>query len=109
MYRFKPELRIPGPVPVPTEVSLQMSRPMINHRGTSFKEQFPRVMSRLQPLFGTDNPIYMVTGSGTAGMEVAVNNLVSPQTPVLCLVGGFFGQRWADLCAAYGAELHTLE
>ena len=32
MYRFKPELRIPGPVPVPSEVSLQMAKPVINHR-----------------------------------------------------------------------------
>jgi aspartate aminotransferase-like enzyme len=31
MYRFKPVLRIPGPVPVPNEVSLQMAKPMINH------------------------------------------------------------------------------
>lgn len=89
MYRFKPELRIPGPVPVPSEVSLQMARPVINHRGAVFKEKFPDVLSRLKLLFGTENTVYMVTGSGTAGMETAVSNLVSPGTPVLCLVGGF--------------------
>ncbi|HHT42888.1 MAG TPA: alanine--glyoxylate aminotransferase family protein [Firmicutes bacterium] len=109
MYRFKPELRIPGPVPVPSEVSLQMAKPVINHRGAVFKEKFPKVLSRLQGLFETKNPIYMITGSGTSGMEAAVSNLVSPGTPVLCLVGGFFGKRWADLCAAYKAEVHTLE
>jgi len=109
MYRFKPELRIPGPVPVPNEVSLQMAKPMINHRGALFKEHYPKVLARLGPLFGTTNQIHMITGSGTAGMEVAVSNLVSPNTPVLCLVGGFFGNRWAELCAAYGAELHILD
>ena len=109
MYRFKTELRIPGPVPVPNEVSLQMAKPMINHRGTLFKERFPAVLSRLQPLFGTKNPIYMITGSGTSAMEVAVSNLVSPQTSVLCLVGGFFGGRWAEICTAYGANVHVLE
>lgn len=109
MYRFKPELRIPGPVPVPNEVALQLARPMINHRGTYFKEQYPAVLERLKPLFGTENPIYMITGSGTSGMEAAVSNLVSDQTPVLCLVGGFFGKRWADLCQVYGANLHVLD
>lgn len=109
MYRFKPELRIPGPVPVPNEVSLQMAKPMINHRGALFKEKFPAVISRLQPLFGTQNSIYMITGSGTSGMETAVSNLVSPDTPVLCLVGGFFGRRWAELCTAYKAKVHTLD
>lgn len=109
MYRFKPELRIPGPVPVPSEVSLQMARPMINHRGALFKERFPAVLERLKPIFGTKNPICMITGSGTAGMEAAVSNLVSPQTPILCLVGGFFGRRWAELGKAYGANVHVLE
>lgn len=109
MYRFKPELRIPGPVPVPDSVSLRMAQPMINHRGKIFKEKFPQIISRLQPLFGSTNPIYMITGSGTSGMEAAVSNLVSPGTPVLCLVGGFFGKRWADLCQAYQGNVHVLD
>ncbi|MCK9525458.1 MAG: alanine--glyoxylate aminotransferase family protein [Limnochordia bacterium] len=109
MYRFKPVLRIPGPVPVPSEVSLQMAKPMINHRGACFREHYPSVLARLAPLFGTKNQIHMITGSGTAGMEVAVSNLVSPGTPVLCLVGGFFGNRWAELCKAYGASIHVLD
>lgn len=109
MYRFKPELRIPGPVPVPDSVSLRMAQPMINHRGKVFKERFPSILSRLKPLFGTANSIYMITGSGTSGMEAAVSNLVSPGTPVLCLVGGFFGKRWADLCQAYQGKVHILD
>ena len=109
MYRSKPVLRIPGPVPVPNEVSLQMAKPMINHRGAHFKEHYPSVLARLGALFGTTNQIHMITGSGTAGMEAAVSNLVSPNTPVLCLVGGFFGNRWAELCKAYRANLHVLE
>lgn len=109
MYRFKPELRIPGPVPVPDEVARCLARPMINHRGALFQEKFPHVLARLQPLFGTQNPIYMITGSGTSAMEAAAANLISPQTPVLCLVAGFFGKRWADLCEAYRADVHLLE
>lgn len=109
MYRFKPELRIPGPVPVPSQVALQMARPVINHRGAVFKEKLPEVLTRLQPLFGTENPVYMLTGSGTAGMETAVSNLVSPGTPVLCLVGGFFGRRWVELCQSYKAQVHIID
>lgn len=109
MYRFKPELRIPGPVSIPNEVSLQMAKPMINHRGKMFHQHFSAALSRLQPLFGTQNPIYMITGSGSAGMEAAVCNLVSPQTPVLCLVAGFFAERWVELCNIYGAKVHILQ
>jgi aspartate aminotransferase-like enzyme len=81
---------------------------MVNHRGSVFKEKLPQLARRLQPIFGTTEQIYMVTGSGTAGMEMAVANLVSPGTPVLCLVGGFFGQRWAEICRVFGAEVHEL-
>lgn len=109
MYRFKPELRIPGPVPVPNEVSLQMAKPMINHRGAYFREHYPDALARLAALFGTKSQVHMITGSGTSGMEAAVSNLVSPGTPVLCLVGGFFGNRWAELCRAYGANMHVLD
>ncbi|KLU39699.1 MAG: hypothetical protein AA931_06795 [Peptococcaceae bacterium 1109] len=108
MFRFKQELRIPGPTPVPPQVLAKASSPMINHRGSVFKEKLPQILRRLQPLFGTTEQVYMVTGSGTAGMEMAVANLVSPGTPVLCLVGGFFGERWAKMCRAYGGEVHEL-
>lgn len=109
MFRYKQELRIPGPTPVPPQVLARASAPMINHRGSAFKELYPAVLERLKPLFGTVEQIYMVTGSGTAGMEMAVANLVSPGTPVLCLVGGFFGQRWADMCRAFGAKVYELD
>ena len=106
MYRFKSVLRIPGPVPVPNEVSLQMAKPMINHRGAVFNEHYPAVLKRLAPLFGTQNQIHMITGSGTSGMEAAVSNLVSPETPVLCL-RRIFGNRWVELCQAYGQAART--
>lgn len=109
MYRFKPELRIPGPAPVPPPVSLALAEPVLNHRGEIFQQRFPEILKRLQPLFGTTRAIYMITGSGTAGMETAVGNLVSPGTPVLCLINGFFGNRWADLCRAYQGQVHTLQ
>lgn len=108
MFRFKQELRIPGPTPVPPQALAKASAPMINHRGAAFKAKLPRLLERLQPIFGTKERIYMVTGSGTAGMEMAVANLVAPGTPVLCLVGGFFGQRWAEMCRAFGAKVHEL-
>lgn len=56
MYRFKPELRIPGPVPVPTEVLGRMSQPMINHRGKIFKDVFPRSWLVCSPSLGQKTP-----------------------------------------------------
>lgn len=108
IFRNKQELRIPGPVPVPPEVLLSAAKPMINHRGAGFKQILPDVLQRLQPFFGTKNPILPLTGSGTSSMEAAVVNVVSPGEKVLVLVGGSFGQRWAQLTKTFGAEVVEL-
>jgi len=109
MNPYKTELRIPGPVPVPPAVLQAASHPMINHRGREFKDMYPRAMKRLQPIFGTQQPIYAVTGSGTAGMEAAAVNIVSPGDKVLVPVGGVFGLRWKSILDAYGADVQLLE
>lgn len=109
MLQHKTELRIPGPVPVPPQVLQAASHPMINHRGKVFKSLFPQIMDRLKPIFGTQQRIYAITGSGTAAMETAVANLISPGDAVLVLVGGSFGQRWKSLCDAYQAKVTVLE
>ncbi len=102
-------LRIPGPVPVPHKVLMASASPMINHRGKQFKEKLPAVLERLKYVFQTKNTVLALTGSGTAAMEAAVANLVNPGDPVLVLVGGTFGQRWANICNAYQGKVYELE
>lgn len=105
----KQDLRIPGPTPVPPSVLRAMSRPMINHRGPEFAEILARVTRRLQRLFQTDQYVAVLTGSGTAGMEAACANLISPGDPVLVLEGGVFGHRWAEIAQAFGARVERYE
>jgi len=109
MYPDQRQLRIPGPTPVPHQVLRASAQPMINHRGSEFKELMFSVLERLKRVFQTQNTILAITGSGTAAMEAAVANLVNPHDPVLALVGGTFGERWAKICKAYQAEVHILE
>ncbi|WP_324715680.1 alanine--glyoxylate aminotransferase family protein [Carboxydochorda subterranea] len=105
----KQELRIPGPTPVPPSVLRAMSRPMINHRGPEFKAILARVTERLQRLVGTEQYVAILTGSGTAGMEAACANLVSPGDRVLVLEGGVFGHRWVEIATAFGAQVEVME
>lgn len=109
MFLDKQHLRIPGPVPVPTNVLSATAKPMINHRGDQFKELMPSILQRLKFVFQTENPVLAITGSGTAAMEAAVANLVNPDDPVLVLIGGSFGQRWANICQQYRAKVYELE
>lgn len=105
MYDEKKALLIPGPSPVPSRVMRAMARPMIGHRSSDFMALFSEVAARLKPLFGTEEDVMVITGSGTAAMEAAVANTVSAGDKVLVCVGGKFGERWAELAQRYGAEV----
>ena len=102
------QLRIPGPTPCPPEVLQAISRQMINHRGKEFGEIIHSVTAKLKELFQTKNDVFLLTGSGTGGMEAAVVNTLSPGDKVLAVSNGFFGERFADIAEAYGAEVKRL-
>ena len=59
-------LRIPGPIPVPEDILEAMSTPMINHRGTEFKDMLFRTTEGLKSVFGTKDSVNIITGSGRA-------------------------------------------
>lgn len=102
------QLRIPGPTPLPPQVIEAMNRQMINHRGKEFGEIIHQITGRLQTLFQTKNDIFLLTSSGTGGMEAAVVNTLSPGDPVLAISAGFFGDRFSDIARAYGANVTML-
>ncbi|TMG32212.1 MAG: alanine--glyoxylate aminotransferase family protein [Chloroflexi bacterium] len=100
-----PQLRIPGPTPVPARVQRAMDAPMINHRGPEFRALLPELESGLRWAFQTENDILIFPASGTGGLESAVANLLSPGERVLAVTIGAFGDRFADLAAAFGADV----
>src|SRR5260370_28307906 len=51
----------------------------------------------------------MLAGSGTLAMEAAVVNTMKRGDKALCIVAGKFGERWRNLCKAYGIELISLD
>lgn len=109
MFDEAKHLRIPGPTPVPPAIQRAVSKPMIGHRGDSFREIMARVQSGLKNVFQTKSDIAILTGSGTAAMEAAVSNLVSPGSRVLVITGGKFGERWLELVQAYRGDVTVLE
>jgi len=99
----------PGPTMVPAEVLLAEAAPMIHHRTAQFSGILQETGEGLKKLFGTDRDVYIIAGSGTAAMEAAVANICSPGQKAICAAGGKFGERWAELCTAYGCEVVTIE
>ena len=103
---MKQYLLAPGPTPVPPAVLLAMAQPMIHHRTPEYEALFADVRRDLRLLFQCTNEVLMFAASGTGAMEGAVVNTLSPGDRVIVVRGGKFGERWADICQAYG--LHVL-
>ena len=106
---FSTQLRIPGPTPLPERVVRSMNRPMIDHRGPEFAAILAEITAGARRVFKTENDLLLLTSSGTGGLESAVANLVSPGDEVIAALCGNFGERFAALAAAYGADVVRLE
>jgi aspartate aminotransferase-like enzyme len=104
----KQYLMTAGPTPLPPRVSQVMAEPITYHRAPAFVEVYARVLRRLPRIFQTANDVLCFAASGTGAMESAVANLAIPGEPALVASCGKFGERWAELCEAYGADVRHL-
>jgi len=102
------QLRIPGPTPCPPQALEAMGRQMINHRGGEFSKILNSVTGKLKQAFQTKGDVFLLTSSGTGGLEAAVVNTLSPGDKVLSLSNGFFGDRFAEIAEEYGAQVIRL-
>ncbi|MBA3687887.1 MAG: alanine--glyoxylate aminotransferase family protein [Chloroflexi bacterium] len=102
-------LRVPGPTPLPREALEAQSVPMIDHRGTEFGELLREISAGLAELIGTRGEVLLLTGSGSGALEAAVVNTLSPGDRVLAVTIGSFGDRFAKIASAFGAEVERFE
>jgi serine---pyruvate transaminase len=105
----KQYLMTAGPTPLPPRVSQVMAEPIVYHRAPAFVEVYERALARLREVFQTENDVLSFAASGSGAMESAAANLVVAGEPVVVASAGKFGQRWAELCEAFGAEVTHLE
>jgi aspartate aminotransferase-like enzyme len=102
-------LRIPGPTPLPPSVRVALSAQMINHRGPEYAVLQSAIIEGLRPFFQTEHDILLFASSGTGGLEAAIVNTLSPGDRILAVCIGAFGERFARIAEAYGAEVTRLE
>jgi aspartate aminotransferase-like enzyme len=105
----KQYLMTAGPTPLPPAVSQVMAEPILYHRAPAFVAIYARVLERLKMVFQTRNEVLLFASSGSGAMESAVANLIAPGDVAVVASAGKFGQRWAELCDAHGAETVHLE
>ncbi len=102
-------LYTPGPTPVPPQVVAAMGRPMMGHRSEEFAKLHGEIVEKAKLVFQTANDLFVLTTSGTGGMETAIANTVAPGDRVLALVTGNFGERFAKIASAYGGVVTKIE
>jgi alanine-glyoxylate transaminase/serine-glyoxylate transaminase/serine-pyruvate transaminase len=101
------EVLLLGPGPSPTSVAVRQAQaaPMLGHLDPEFLPVLERVQQGLRALFGTRNALTLpIAGTGTAGMEAVVANLVEPGDRVVLAVHGVFGQRFAEAVRRAGGD-----
>ncbi len=108
MYRPQ-NLRIPGPTFVPQTVLAASARPMINHRGPEFAALVAALTRALQDFLRTQGDVFLLTASGSGGMEAAVANTLSSGDKVLVFVNGAFGERFLAICKTYGVDARRVD
>jgi aspartate aminotransferase-like enzyme len=98
----------PGPTPIPESVLSAAAEPIIHHRTPEFSKIFMEVSEGLKYVFQTKEDVYILAASGTGAMEAAVINTLSPGDKVITINGGKFGERWGNICRAYGLDTHEI-
>jgi len=102
-------LMIPGPVEVDGEVLAAMARPPVGHTGAGFIETFGKCLDDLRDVFAApDGQPFVVAGSGTLAMELAVANIVEPGDRAVVVDTGYFSARMADILRRLGAQVESV-
>jgi aspartate aminotransferase-like enzyme len=100
----KHHLLSPGPTPIPPEVLQALARPIIHHRTPLYGEILQEVREGLKYLFQTKEEVLIFASSGTGVMEGAVTNTLCAGDEALVVEGGKFGERFSQICRAYGVK-----
>jgi alanine-glyoxylate transaminase/serine-glyoxylate transaminase/serine-pyruvate transaminase len=100
----------PGPSEVPARVLQALALPTLGHLDPEYLRIMDETRALLQQVFGTQNRLTLaVPGTGSAGMEACVANLVEPGDEAIVCVVGAFGARMADMMERHGATVHVVD
>jgi alanine-glyoxylate transaminase/serine-glyoxylate transaminase/serine-pyruvate transaminase len=110
---LQPSARVllgPGPSNVHPRVMKAMLSPVVGHLDPDFLRVMEDIKKLLRIVFQTGNEItFPVSGTGSAGMETALANLIEDGDEVVVGVNGAFGERLADAAGRFGAKVHRVE
>lgn len=99
----------PGPSNAHPDVLQAMNTPPVGHLDPAFLTLMDEIQSLLRYVWQTENPLTIaISGTGSAAMEGAIANSITPGDTILIGVAGYFGNRLVDMAGRYGAEVRTI-
>jgi len=104
----KEMLLIPGPTPVVDEIYEALAQETMSHTDMRFAKIFSEALEITKKMFNTDGEVYIVAGSGTLAMEMALINTVAAGDKVLVISHGYFGDRFIGVANALGLQVEAL-
>lgn len=101
-------LMIPGPTPVARSIQDQMGRETVAFGDPEFVKDYKELIEDLKVLFKTNGEVFVIAGTGTLAMEMAVANVTKKGDNILLVSHGFFGDRFIDLCERKGLNVDVI-
>ncbi|MDQ0155495.1 pyridoxal-phosphate-dependent aminotransferase family protein [Robertmurraya andreesenii] len=107
--RNKEMLLIPGPTPVVDSIYDALASETRSHTDPRFVEIYKNAIAKTREMFKTDGEVFVISGSGTIAMEMALVNTVAAGEKLLVISHGYFGDRFIKLGEAFGIEIDVLQ
>ncbi len=109
MIPTKKLVMIPGPVPVSQSVLQKLGGEVKAHSDPEFTSDFQSLLADLRTITSCDGIAFLVAGSGTMAMEMAIANLAAEKDKLLICSNGHFGGRYVSICENRGLDVTVLE
>ncbi|MFE8700114.1 pyridoxal-phosphate-dependent aminotransferase family protein [Cytobacillus sp. FJAT-54145] len=107
--RNKEMLLIPGPTPVVDSIYDAMGEETRSHTDPRFVAIYKEAIEKTKKMFNTDGEVFVVSGSGTIAMEMALVNTVASGEKLLVISQGYFGDRFIKIGEAFGIEVDVIQ
>ena len=101
-------LMIPGPVSVDDDVLEALGRPVRAHYGDEWSQLYRHVSAGMREVFRTDGEVYLLFGSGMAGVEMCLASVLGPGDEVVVGANGLFGERMVEVARLIGLQVHEV-
>lgn len=107
--KTKKLVMIPGPTPVVRSIQNEMGREIAAFGDPDFVEDYKGLVEDMKDLWGANGEVFIIAGTGTLSMEMAIGNTLKAGDNVLIVSNGFFGDRFIEICERKGLNADILQ